>query len=303
MFLKLLPSDVPGATLSCNLHDHSVQELRRWLECRGLNQSGRKEDLIERIRNCIDNGRENEISIAIDGGKWYNRKRNADPTTSSSLVETLSKSSEVMFNPFPSVDVPEYFNKGHIYSYLILNVADHSDDFEILNEETGTMEKPLQKANQLLVSDHLSNLMDGSCENRYFIKCECKASFKNKIYNVHVTLNRFSGAVTKSKCECLESSTGKCSHVTALLLLLSKFVNENGCKVESVSTTSRIRQWRLGRKVCSPGSINTEHAMSRYQPIRRSTFDPRPSNYTRNFSTLPVVMEEYSQILLSFQYI
>ncbi|KAF5286522.1 hypothetical protein FQR65_LT12526 [Abscondita terminalis] len=104
--------------------------------------------------------------------------------------------------------------------------------------ETEYYEKHLRKANQLILSDHLSNLMDALFENLYFIK---------------FTLNKAPGAEIKTKCECVQPSLGKCSHVTALLLFL--FVNENGCKVESVSTPSRIRQWGL-RKQTSQSLIN-----------------------------------------------
>ncbi|KAF5297846.1 hypothetical protein FQA39_LY11923 [Lamprigera yunnana] len=74
-FIKLLPNEVPGATLKIDLiEDHTVRKLKRWLECRGWQPTGRKEDLIERIQNCITNGRKNEIVAGVDNGKWCDRK-------------------------------------------------------------------------------------------------------------------------------------------------------------------------------------------------------------------------------------
>lgn len=47
--VKLSEDDVPGAKFHCSdISEHSVCELKRWLECRGLNVSGQKTDLIER---------------------------------------------------------------------------------------------------------------------------------------------------------------------------------------------------------------------------------------------------------------
>ncbi|KAK4882500.1 hypothetical protein RN001_005819 [Aquatica leii] len=62
---------VPGAVLQhTNVADHSILQLQRWLECRGLKKSGNKLELLERVQNCINAGRENDIFLGIDGGKW-----------------------------------------------------------------------------------------------------------------------------------------------------------------------------------------------------------------------------------------
>ena len=47
--VKLLETDVPGAQLGeigCN--NYSVTELRRWLECRGMKTTGKKQELVTR---------------------------------------------------------------------------------------------------------------------------------------------------------------------------------------------------------------------------------------------------------------
>ncbi len=47
--VKLNETDVPGAKLIyADLRQHSVTQLRRWLECRGLPTSGNKAELAER---------------------------------------------------------------------------------------------------------------------------------------------------------------------------------------------------------------------------------------------------------------
>jgi hypothetical protein len=47
--VKLTENDVPGAKFrSCDISEHSVVELQRWLQCRGLKLSGNKPELIDR---------------------------------------------------------------------------------------------------------------------------------------------------------------------------------------------------------------------------------------------------------------
>lgn len=45
----LSEEDVPGAKFKhVVIEEHSVAELKRWLECRGLKRTGRKADLVKR---------------------------------------------------------------------------------------------------------------------------------------------------------------------------------------------------------------------------------------------------------------
>ena len=47
--VKLKEKDVPGATFMYSaIEKHSVLQLRRWLECRGMKRSGTKSLLLER---------------------------------------------------------------------------------------------------------------------------------------------------------------------------------------------------------------------------------------------------------------
>ena len=42
--------DVPGAKLTEELNEWMVEEVKRWLECHGLKNCGKKDDLLERVR-------------------------------------------------------------------------------------------------------------------------------------------------------------------------------------------------------------------------------------------------------------
>ena len=47
--VALNENDVPGAALSfADVSSHSILQLKRWLQCRGLKQSGNKCELIKR---------------------------------------------------------------------------------------------------------------------------------------------------------------------------------------------------------------------------------------------------------------
>lgn len=47
--VKLSEDDVPGAKfIHKKIEHHSVSQLRRWLEARGLHVKGKKDDLVQR---------------------------------------------------------------------------------------------------------------------------------------------------------------------------------------------------------------------------------------------------------------
>ena len=55
--VKLTENDVPGAKFyKSEISEHSVIELTRWLQCRGLSSAGKKQELIDRyvlfVYNC-----------------------------------------------------------------------------------------------------------------------------------------------------------------------------------------------------------------------------------------------------------
>ena len=51
--VDLTDDDVPGARLLKDPNDHTVEELKRWLECHGLKRTGRKGELVERVKNSL----------------------------------------------------------------------------------------------------------------------------------------------------------------------------------------------------------------------------------------------------------
>ncbi|KAJ3656290.1 hypothetical protein Zmor_015377 [Zophobas morio] len=186
-------------------------------------------ELILRVQNCLDAGRSHEIFIGVDNGKWYDLKRAlSNNSSSSSLQHSSAGSTSILkYGTFPSINVPLYFNKGHIYSYIVTQTF-HSDEYEFLNEESGTTEKPFQKAKQFVDSGTLEDVQDACNDQFYYVKAKCHASYKDVIYLVSIKLNKCSGAVACGICECRQSNLGKCSHVTALLEFIWRHVGEVG---------------------------------------------------------------------------
>ncbi|KAG5873858.1 hypothetical protein JTB14_025475 [Gonioctena quinquepunctata] len=176
--ITLLAEDVSGANLreGISLFDHSMQELKRWLECRGLKKMGKKTDLVERIKNCIDAGREHYIFLGVDGGLWYDKKREITiQASSSSASSSITSRSDGKWNKFPSVNIPKYFNKGHIYTSIVGPLIE-DEECEIQNEST--TEKPFRRGSQYVDSDHVHDVMDKLEVNIFKLRAFCFASFQ-----------------------------------------------------------------------------------------------------------------------------
>ena len=92
--------------------------LKRWLQCHGLKQSGKKSDLIERVTNS--RGIVN-VDPDVDGGKWYEIKKNkSQPIDTPENV--ISPTDTDIWNNFPSHSIPSMFNYGNIVHYIIESV-------------------------------------------------------------------------------------------------------------------------------------------------------------------------------------
>ncbi|KAG5880688.1 hypothetical protein JTB14_024260 [Gonioctena quinquepunctata] len=139
-------------------------------------KDGKKTDLVERIKNCIDAGREHYIFLGVDGGLWYDKKREISIRASSSTASSfITSRSDGKWNKFPSVDIPKYFNKGHIYTYIVGPLIE-DEECEIQYERT--TEKPFRRGSQFVDSDHVHDVMDKLEGNVYKLRAFCFASFQ-----------------------------------------------------------------------------------------------------------------------------
>ena len=77
---------VPGCKFEGEPANYTVEQLKRWLKCRVIKQTGKREDLLVRVKDCLKSGNSHILDSCIDNGKWLEakilRQRNAESLTS-----------------------------------------------------------------------------------------------------------------------------------------------------------------------------------------------------------------------------
>ncbi|XP_062614630.1 uncharacterized protein LOC134276383 [Saccostrea cucullata] len=283
--IKLTEDDVPGAKLIYpEVENHSVVQLRRWLLCRGVKTSGNKCDLVQRVKDCISSGN-TDISVSVDAGKWMDLKASDLRASTSDDASNNPKIPPVVgWKVFPSTNLPQYFNEGHIHHYIIESVqlvdkpGNDSGEEDIDDLHTS---KPLKKGKQYFKSGHVCNLKDFKSGNVYFLKASVMATYRINIsYNVTVTMSTETGFVQDASCTYIASSMGRCSHVAAVLFALLDYCQQYGH--EPAACTSKKCEWNVGRKKRKNPQKITE---SKYSGIKQKkideliSYDPRPPIY------------------------
>ena len=66
--------DVPGSKFERELEEYTVCQLKRWLKCRGLKLSGKRDELLKRVSDSIKSGNHDTLDPSIDDGKWFSAK-------------------------------------------------------------------------------------------------------------------------------------------------------------------------------------------------------------------------------------
>lgn len=84
------------------------------------------------------------------------------------------------------------------------------------------------KGKRFLHSDHILEVMDCQFKDHYFVKARIQASMNSKVYFTTVTIRKISGSVRDSTCLCKQRSLGRCSHVAALLMHITRQTEERG---------------------------------------------------------------------------
>lgn len=93
--------NVPGSKFTNNADEYTVDQLKRWLKCRGLKQSGKRGELLTRVKGCLA------------CSKWLKAKTDKDQLP---VNGSLFRGQSVLVPPekgwrvFPSHDIPNLFN-------------------------------------------------------------------------------------------------------------------------------------------------------------------------------------------------
>ena len=300
--IVLNEEDVPGALFTKDPEEYSVVNLKRWLECHGLKQTGKKQCLIDldRVKNAI--AAKTNVDPKIDNGKWYEMK------SSKSLVGLAQSSKDhqsprstptvtAPWKPFPSLDIPSMFNYGHIYHYLVESIAnfatnnsDSSSDGD--GDSFTSTAKPLRKGNLLLKSDFVEDLQDNSNDQYYFLRARVHHSMKREdALKTMIGLSKVSGAVQFAECNCKASALARCSHIAAVLLKLQNFVEQSqlGHSID-IPSTSKPCTWNTGKKrKKTPEAIHkADYSDSKAKAQRILSWDPRPEAYQQGPSSADI---------------
>ena len=66
--------DVPGSEFQREPEEYTVGQLRRRLKFRGLKLSGKRDELLKRVSNCIKSGNHHTLDPSIDDGNSSQQK-------------------------------------------------------------------------------------------------------------------------------------------------------------------------------------------------------------------------------------
>ena len=287
---------VPGSKFDRKPEHYTVEQLKRWLKCRGMKLSGKRDELVTGVSDCIKKGSHRVLDVSIDQGKWFAAKvikENQEVIVDKSIKSKLSFVPTVPvsgWRTFQSQDIPVLFNYGHIYYYALESIktvvteSGHQDDED--EEGLGHMTaKPLKNGRKYVDSGFLHDMMDTKTEEHYFLKTHVWPSMRNELpHNVLIILSVSSGAVIHASCDpCKVSALGRCSHVVAVLFSLLDHVNEQGPTI-STPCTSKECSWNKGKK----RDKNPERLSEVKYPSKRKLssthvidFDPRPKSFRR----------------------
>ena len=277
--------EVPGSKFTSCPEDYTVDQLKRWLKCRGSKQSGKRQELITRVKDCIASGNHHLLDPGIDGGKWLkakeDREHGSNLTDHKSLVPDPPQKN---WGVFPSSDIPSLFNYGHVYHYALETLPASTDNFceEDENDQgIGHMtDKPFKNGRKYVDSDFVHDVEDNRTQNHYFVRAHVWLSMRGELpHNVLITISVHSGAVLHATCElCKVSALGRCSHVIAVSLLLVDHVQKHGSNV-TTPCTSKECTWNKGKKrKKTPKRISQVDYPNKKKKAKLNVidFDPRP---------------------------
>lgn len=290
-FIKLDETDVPGAKLGKAPRESSVTELKRWLECHGLKKSGLRDDLVKRVEQAMV--MTVPVSLGVDGGKWYdsklnlirNEKEKGSKITVGDIVAQDTLPVKMTSNAtdegpnwtiFPSINIPELFNEGHIYHFIVEQVSGMAlHDDELIDEHETA--KPLKKGKELFNSGFVHDVGNAEDRHSYYLQAHVHHSMKGEPpLLASVTLSKMTGFVLKGKCTCRAKNIERCAHVGAILFFLLDYIQKNGHVLKN-ACTSLPCVWNKGKKRDkNPQKLHKAlYSTLKRNPTKLYDFDPR----------------------------
>ena len=182
--------DVPGSKFDRDPQEYTVDQLKRWLKCRGLKLSGKRDDLVKRVSDCIKCGNHHTLDASIDNGKWFAAK----VLKESPQIQATGSSISLPFIPstgwrdFPSHCIPSLFNYGHVYYYALESLA---NDLADIDDGLGHMtDKPMKNGRKYVDSGFVHDVMDTQNADHYFVRVHVWPSMRTELpHNVVVIIS------------------------------------------------------------------------------------------------------------------
>ena len=115
---------VPGSTFEREPEEYTVEQLKRWLKCRGLKLSGKRDDLVKRVRDCVNSGSHHTLDPSIDNGKWLASKilKERSDVQGKCSVNAVPFIPSSGWRVFPSHNIPSLFNYGHVHYLSLIHI-------------------------------------------------------------------------------------------------------------------------------------------------------------------------------------
>ncbi|KAG0716924.1 hypothetical protein GWK47_000924 [Chionoecetes opilio] len=141
--------------------------------------------------------------------------------------------------------VPTTFSYGCIVHYLVQRkvkiLQSGSGDEENSTVCLPVAQKPLRKGYNFFAFGHVDKIRANSSEMVVHTAAKVLSSFKQKVYDTTVVIEKAKGLIVHAGCNCVAGRVGKCNHVTGLLIALLDFGHSLQNAPESC--TSNSQQW------------------------------------------------------------
>jgi len=109
---------------------------------------------------------------------------------------------------FPSHNIPELFNYGHIHYYALESIHNANVTDENVEGLGHMTDKPLKNGRKYVDSGFVHNVMDTLTADHYLVRAHVWPSMKTELpHNVVVVLSVHSGAVIHASCEPCRASS------------------------------------------------------------------------------------------------
>ena len=152
--------DVPGSKFEREPEEYTVDQLKRWLKCRDLKLSGKRDDLVKRVSDCIKSGDHRTLDPSIDNGKWFAAKVLKESCESKANCSSISLPfiPSTGWRSFPFQNIPSLFNYGHVYYYALESIPNVTDCGEIVDGLGHVTDKPMENGRKYVDSGFVHEL-------------------------------------------------------------------------------------------------------------------------------------------------